>query len=398
MGAGRTSSRRSRRCRPPRPGAGRRPRGCPASGTRGARSCPAPSARPPAHAPPYRCSSRRGEGRTLVLVRYCAHRDAILWAVMGNLHLSAVTRTQGNNRALKDGTVAPSGAVFEFEEVPVLIHAFRRMVRELAYDVCEMALTTYLCAKAHGKRFTALPVFLVRGFHHGAIVYNTRSGIRAPKDLEGRKVGVNRGYTVTTGVWARSILQDEYGVDLDRVTWVLSGDEHVTEYRPPANVVPAEPGRDLAEMVASGELAAAINIEVDHPDVAPLIPDATEAGFEALLRRGFYPINHLVVVKDELLDAHPDLAVRIFGAFAEAKRRYVERLRSDAVTAPTPTDLMYRRVMRITGRDPLPYGIEPNRAILETLIRHAVSQRILERPFTVESLFPEDAHAYRDRW
>src|SRR6266545_2450411 len=92
-----------------------------------------------------------------------AHRDAILWAVMGNLHLSAVTRTQGNNRALKDGTVAPSGAVFEFEEVPVLIHAFRRMVRELAYDVCEMALTTYLCAKAHGKRFTALPVFLVRG-------------------------------------------------------------------------------------------------------------------------------------------------------------------------------------------------------------------------------------------
>lgn len=321
----------------------------------------------------------------------------MLWR-MADLHLKAVTRTQGNNQALKDGTVAPSGAVFEFEEVPVLIHAFRRMVRELAYDVCEMALTTYLCAKGHGKRFTALPVFLVRGFHHGTIVYNTRSGIRAPKDLEGRKVGVNRGYTVTTGVWARSILQDEYGVDLDRVTWVLSGDEHVAEYRPPANVVPAEPGRDLAEMVASGELAAAINIEVDHPDVAPLIPDATEAGFEALLRRGFYPINHLVVVKDELLDAHPDLAVRIFGAFAEAKRLYVERLRSDAVTAPTPTDLMYRRVMRITGRDPLPYGIEPNRAILETLIRHAVSQRILERPFTVESLFPEDAHAYRDRW
>lgn len=311
---------------------------------------------------------------------------------MSELHLKAVTRTQGNNQALKDGTVAPAGVVLEFEEVPVLVHAFRRMVRELAYDVCEMALTTYVCAKAHGKRFTALPVFLVRGFHHGAVVYNTRSGIREPKDLEGRRVGVNRGYTVTTGVWARSILQDEYGVDLSRVTWVLSGDEHVAEYRPPANVVPVEPGKDLAEMVASGELAAAINIDVDHPDVAPLIPDATEAGFEALRRRGFYPINHLMVVKDELLDAHPDLAVRIFDAFAEAKQLYVERLRSDAVTAPTPTDLMCQRVMQITGGDPLPYGIEPNRAVLELLIRHAVSQRILKRPVAVESVFPESTH------
>jgi 4,5-dihydroxyphthalate decarboxylase len=321
----------------------------------------------------------------------------MLWR-MADLHLNTVTRTQGNNRALKDGTVAPSGVVFEFEEVPVLIHAFRHMVRELAYDVCEMAITTYLCAKAHGKRFTALPVFLVRGFHHGAIVYNTTSGIREPKDLEGRRVGVSRGYTVTTGVWARSILQDEYGVDLSRVTWVLSGDEHVAEYRPPANVVPLEPGKDLAEMVGSGELAAAINLEVDHPDVAPLIPDATEAGFGALRRRGFYPINHLVVVKDELLDAHPDLAATIFRAFAEAKQLYVKGLRGDAVTAPTATDLMYQRVMQLTGRDPLPYGIEPNRAILETLIRHAVSQRILERPVVLESLFPEDAHAYRDRW
>jgi len=315
----------------------------------------------------------------------------MLWR-MADLQLKTVTRTQGNNQALKDGTVAPSGVVFEFEEVPVLIHAFRRMVRELAYDVSEMAITTYLCAKAHGKRFTALPVFLVRGFHHGAVVYNTRSGIREPKDLEGRRVGVNRGYTVTTGVWARSILQDEYGVDLNRVTWVLSGDEHVAEYHPPANVVPVEPGKDLAEMVARGELAAAINLDVDHPDVAPLIPDATEAGFEALRRRGFYPINHLVVVKDELLDAHPDLAVRIFGTFAEAKQVYVERLRSDAVAAPTPTDLMYQRVMRITDRDPLPYGIEPNRAVLETLIRHVVSQRILERPVAVESIFPESTH------
>ena len=123
-------------------------------------------------------------------------------------NLRTVTRTQGNNLALKEGRVVPEGFNLEFEEVPVLVHAFRRMVRETAYDVCEMALTTYLCAREHGARFTALPIFLVRDFHHGAILVNRGAGITGPKDLEGRRVGVNRGYTVTTGVWARAILQD----------------------------------------------------------------------------------------------------------------------------------------------------------------------------------------------
>ena len=303
------------------------------------------------------------------------------------MELTTVTRTQGNNAALKDGTIAPRDCVLRFEEVPVLIHAFRRMVRERAFDVCELAFTTYLCARAHGKRFTALPIFLVRGFHHGAIVHNTKAGIREPKDLEGRRVGVNRGYTVTTGVWARGILADEYGVDLDQVTWVLSGDEHVAEYRPPENVVAVEPGKDLAEMVATGELAAAIGVEVDHPDVAPLIPNAAQAGLRALRWRGHYPINHLVVVKDELLAENPDLAGDVFDAFAKAKDLYVERLRAGAIADPSPADRMYARVLDVTGADPLPYGVELNRAAIEELIDHAVSQRILDRRPAVDGLF-----------
>jgi ABC-type nitrate/sulfonate/bicarbonate transport system substrate-binding protein len=301
------------------------------------------------------------------------------------LHLRTVTRTQGDNAALKDGTVAPRGVALDFEEVAVLVHAFRRMVRELAYDVCEMAFTTYLCARAHGKPFTALPVFLVRGFHHGAIVAG--AGVRGAKDLEGRAVGVNRGYTVTTGVWARGILAAEHGVDLDRVTWVLSGDEHVAEYRPPANVVAMRPGGDLADMVAGGELAAAIGAGADDPRLAPLIPDAREAGFAALRSRGHYPINHLVVVRDELLHATPELAAELFEAFAAAKRLYVERLRSGAIADPSPADRMHERVMRITGADPLPYGVGANRAMIDELIDHALAQRILERRPPVESLF-----------
>jgi 4,5-dihydroxyphthalate decarboxylase len=294
------------------------------------------------------------------------------------LRLSTVTRTQVANAALKDGRVAPEGLELEFVEVDPLIRAFRQMVRELEYDVCELAITTYLCAREHGKRLTALPVFLVRQFHHGAILVNTAAGIRGPKDLEGRRVGVNRGYTVTTGVWARGILADEHGVDLDRVTWVLSGDEHVAEYRPPANVVPIEQGQSIADLLVSGELAAAIGVEIDHPDVAPLIPEAAEAGFEALRTRGHYPINHLVVVRDALLAAEPGLARAVFDAFERAKDVYVEGGRLEP---------MHRRVAEITGGDPLPYGVEANLGSLEELVRHALEQRIITRPPELESVF-----------
>lgn len=290
--------------------------------------------------------------------------------------LRTVTRSQGNNAALKDGTVTPVGCAFSFEEVPVLVHAFRRMVRELAYDVSEMAFTTYLCAKAAGKPITALPIFLVRGLHHGAIVHS--GAVRAPADLAGQRVGVNRGYTVTTGVWARGILQDYYGVDPASVTWVRSGDEHVAEYRPPANVTAA--GGDLADLVRSGDLAAAIGVT----GLAPVISDPESVAYEALRRDGLYPINHLVVIRDESL-GH---AAAVFAAFAEAKQQYVSRL--DTITDPTPTDVMYRRVRDITGADPLPYGIAPNRAMIDLLVEHAVRQRILDRAPAIDELFAPD--------
>jgi 4,5-dihydroxyphthalate decarboxylase len=299
--------------------------------------------------------------------------------------LTTVTRTQGANQALKDGTVTPAGFSLRFEEIPVLVKGFRRMVRGLEFDVSEMALTTYLTAREHGVEFTALPIFLVRGFHHGAIRYNVRSAIRGPQDLEGKRVGVNRGYTVTTGVWARGILASEYGVDLDKVTWVLSGDEHVAAYVPPANVEPAGPGADLGEMLIRGELDAVVGVDVAHPDVAPLIPEPEEAALAALRERSFYPINHLIVVKNAVLQRYPDVASAVFDAFTEAKQRYVARLRDGDVS--TDADRMYVRVLETTGADPLPYGVEPNRLVLETLMEFALAQRILTRPVDIDEMF-----------
>jgi 4,5-dihydroxyphthalate decarboxylase len=304
------------------------------------------------------------------------------------MKLKTAIVTRGHTRALKNGHVRPSTFEFDFEDVPIIIQAFRRMVRGLEFDISEMAITTYICARAHGKRFTALPIFPMRAFHHGAIVFNTKSGIRGPKDLEGKRVGVNRGYTVTTGVWARSILQHQYGVDLSKVTWVLSGDEHVAEYQPPSNVVPIEKGQKMEDLVVSGEIPAAIGVQIESADVKPLIPNAAEAGLAALRERGLYPINHTLVVKDELLAAHPSLPADIFDTFNEAKRRYVEELAADRIAEPTADDRFFRRVMDVIG-DPLPYGIEPNRPMLEAIIQHDYEQGIIPRRMTVEELFAE---------
>lgn len=321
---------------------------------------------------------------------------------MAEITLKAATLTRPWTAPVKDGSVSPGRFALEFEEVPVIIRAFRRMVRSLDFDVTEMAFTTYLCARSFGKPFTALPVFLVRGFHHGAIVRPAAAGPvesadAVPQALEGQRVGVNRGYTVTTGVWARGILADQYDVDLGRVTWVPSGDEHVAEYQPPANVQPAGPDEDVPAQVAAGDLAAGVGFpgsafSGDGPAVVPLLPDAEQAGYNALRDHGYYPINHLLVVKDELLAAYPDLAPALFAAYAEAKNQYVAQLAAGAITDPDATDAMLARVTDITGADPLPYGIAPNRAMIDQLVRYAVSQQIIDKPVTADELFAPGTH------
>jgi 4,5-dihydroxyphthalate decarboxylase len=164
---------------------------------------------------------------------------------------------------------------------------------------------------------------------------------------------------------------------------VLSGDEHVVQYRPPANVEQAPAGSDLAGLLATGDLAAVIGADLRGPDVAPMIPDAHDAALRALRRDGFHPVNHLVVVRDDLLDAHPGLAEDLFAAFAEAKRRYVADLPDTGVDA---------EVAAVTGADPLPYGIEPNRAVLEKLLDLTQAQHILDTRPDLEALFAKGTH------
>ena len=301
--------------------------------------------------------------------------------------LKTAIATYPYTRGLKDGTVIVPGVQFEHVEISPIIGAFRRMCRALEFDLSEMAITTYLTAKAHDKPFTALPVFVMRQFHHSPIVYNTKSGVKSPKDLEGKKVGV-RAYTVTTGVWARGILATEYGVDLDKVTWVVVDEEHVQEYRKPANVV-ERPGGNLAEMLLAGELAAAIGIgKIDSPDVKPLIPDAAAAEAAWYRKTGIYPINHTVVIKDSLLQSDPSLAPRLFAGFETAKSEFLKRLHQASDLPPDAAILARRRP--IVGDDPLPNGLERNRKALEAIARFAHEQKILPRMIKPEEMFAEN--------
>ncbi len=301
--------------------------------------------------------------------------------------LKTAVATYAHTKALKDGSVTAPGVRLEHVEVSPIVAAFRRMVRTLEFDLSEMAITTYLTAKAHGKAFTALPVFVMRQFHHSPIVYNVKSGVKSPKDLEGKKVGV-RAYTVTTGVWARGILATEYGVDLGKVTWVVVDEEHVQEYQKPANVEERR-GANLGEMLVKGELAAAIGVgAVDSPDVKPLIPSPREAEAAWYRKTGIYPVNHTVVVKDSLLQSDPTLAPRLFGAFKNAKAVFLKQLDSGA-TLPTDAQAIAQR-RGVVGDDPLPYGLARNRKALEAIIQFARDQKILPRGVTPEEMFPRN--------
>lgn len=296
--------------------------------------------------------------------------------------LSTAIGNYGHTKAIKSGDIAPNGVQLEQVEVTPIIQAFRRMCRELEFDVCEMAITTYLCAKANNLPFTALPVFLVRAFHNGAVQINTNAGVSSAKDLEGKKVGV-RAWTVTTGVWAKSILQNDYGVDLEKVQWVIADEEHVLQYRPPANVT-SQPGANLGEMLGRGEIAAAIGTpKVEADGVKPLVDDANAAAADWYKKTGVFPINHLLVVKDELLSANPGLGKDIYDAFKRARDEYVAGLASSTDEA----DAGMKRTAAMVGGDPLPYGIDANRKALEAIIDAATSQHILSGKTNVEDVF-----------
>jgi len=314
------------------------------------------------------------------------------------VHLRIAVAEHPHTSAVRNGSIPIEGVDAEIITVEPQIGAFRRMVRQVEFDVCEIAPTTYIIARAYGAPFKALPVFVVRRFHHAGLLIRPDAGIKTPKDLEGHKVGV-RAYSVTTGVWTRGILIDEYGLDSSKVTWVVDDEEHVTQLKLPDNVIHSPMGRSLADMMADGELVAGFaaaagigrsgsptggwkTLENDYPD---LFPNAAELESDWYARTGIYPMHGTIVVKDSVLAEHPWVAKSLYDAFSRAKSEWVERLHSGAAT--TATDKKYLALSKVVGRDPMPYGIEANIKTIEALEDTSFKQKLTPRRMSLEELF-----------
>jgi 4,5-dihydroxyphthalate decarboxylase len=314
------------------------------------------------------------------------------------VHLKIAIADHPQTSGVRNGSIPIEGVDAEFVTVKPQIGAFRRMVRDVEFDVCELAPTTYIIARAYDAPFIALPIFVVRRFHHGGLLVRPDAGIQTPKDLEGKKVGV-RAYSVTTGVWTRQVLIDEFGLDSSKVTWVVDDEEHVTQLKLPSNVIHAPEGSSLADMMAKGELSAGFGanagigrtgaptggwkeVEADYPD---LLPNATELEAEYYARTGVYPMHGTVVVKDSVLAEHPWVAKSIFDAFNKAKQEWLARL--DAGEGLSAGDNKYLKLRKIVGHDPLPYGVEENRKTIEALEATAFRQGLTPRRMSMSELF-----------
>ena len=315
------------------------------------------------------------------------------------LRLDIAIADYGHTRALKSGEVPIKGVAPNFVEVKPIIGAFRRMVRDVEFDVCEMAPTTYMIARALGAPFVAIPVFLMRRFHHGGFVVRPESGITLPKDLEGRKVGV-RAYSVTTGVWTRGIFINEYGLDSAKVTWVVDDEEHVTTLKLPENVVHAPQGKSLAAMMAAGELQAAFSGPAGIGRAGPptgawetggqtevypeLIADVAKTEADWFRRTGIYPIHGLVVVRTEVLWKNPWVARALYDAFVEAKKPYIAHLKGTQGDAAD--DKKYRGLMPLVG-DPLPYGLPANMPSIEAMLTYGLQQKLIPKRMGLDEAF-----------
>jgi 4,5-dihydroxyphthalate decarboxylase len=318
--------------------------------------------------------------------------------VSSAVHLKIAVAEYPHTSAVRNGSIPIDGVDAEIVTVTPQIAAFRRMVRQVEFDVCELAPTTYLIARAYRAPFIALPIFVQRRFHHAGLLVRPDAGIRTPKDLEGRKVGV-RAYSVTTGVWTRAVLIDEFGLDSSKVTWVVDDEEHVTQLPLPANVVHAPEGRSLADMMASGDLAAGFQgysgvgrtgaptaawqtVEANYPD---LFPNAEALEADWYKRTGIYPMHGTIVVKESVLNAHPWIATSLFKAFSKAKDEWLASL--DTNTASNGASKKFAALRKIVGRDPLPYGLEPNLATIAALEETAFKQGLTPRRMRLDELF-----------
>jgi 4,5-dihydroxyphthalate decarboxylase len=281
------------------------------------------------------------------------------------LTLQTLLAATSNTSVLRSGEMRSPLVNFIFADVKPVNRAFKALVREQKFDLGEVAIVTFLQAKAYGKPYVLMPAVIVARDQHHTIFFNPERGHLDPGDLNGRRVGV-RAYTQTTGAWVRGFLQEDYGVDFRSIRWITFEDPHVAEYIDPPWVQRAPEGKRLLQMLLDGEIDAAI-FGSENPEgmpLKPLIPDAAEVAARWAEKHGGVPINHMMVIKESITEARPDVVREVYRMLKES-------------TAAGPAK----------GTGALRFGVDAARKSLETIIQYSECQGLIPRRFSVDELF-----------
>ena len=297
-------------------------------------------------------------------------------------------------RALEERHISPEGIELLFQPEMSNPVRHRAMARDLAFDVCELNVSTYLIARDQGVPITALPVFLFRKFRHGNIFVDTRSGVKSPTDLVGQRIGCPN-LQPASNVWINGILRDFHGVDHRDLTWMVERDEDVPFDIPDSlRVERISGGRSAIDLMLAGEVAAVYMPQTPPAMIAGdtrigrLFPDYVKRELTYFQNTGLFPIMHVTAVSTELLKREPWVAASLMQAFEAAKREAYLRLSNVRLVPLVWFGAQYEEDRQIFGDDPWPYGLgDLNRRNLETIIRYTHEQGLTRQLRSVDDLF-----------
>ncbi|NQV55464.1 MAG: ABC transporter substrate-binding protein [Rhodospirillales bacterium] len=321
---------------------------------------------------------------------------------MADLKLTFASGAYDRMDALQNGEVKVEGIDLVFDPIQAPREIFDRMVQNREFDMSELSTSEFISMTGQGNcPFVALPVFPSKAFRHGFICVNKNAGIKAPKDLAGKRIGTPL-YTQTAAIWIRGMLESDHGVDLSGVHWVQGaiekagshGNAKVPPLLKPVDIEINDSGKSLSDMLAAGELDAVLGSRmpdsiVTSDDVERLFPDFRAEEKDYYIRTGIHPIMHLVAIRDDVFKANPWIAKPLYDAFNKSKDiAFAELGFSGAQKIMLP--FLYgdiAEVEELFGGDPWPYGVDANRNSIEALISYMVDQGLIAESLTADELF-----------
>jgi len=300
-------------------------------------------------------------------------------------------------RPLIDRTVATPGLDLTVIPLPSA-ERHTRFVRNLEFDVCELQIAQYLGLKSRGAPITAIPVFPHRRFNHSCVMVRMDSDILGPEDLRGRRIGVH-GHFNPIALWIRGLLQHEFNLPPSEIHWVADGSEDVPGWSPPSwlRIERAPAGRKMQDLLKAGELDAQILSDsgADASNINKVVkrlwPNYREVEVDYYRRTGIFPIRHLVVVKDEVLERDGEVASQLVRAFEDAKQQAYKYWADHRRSSLAWFGAEQEEERALLGPDPWPYSVEQNRVVLETLLDYAFEQRLTERRLDIREIFAPGA-------